>query len=84
MLGRAHLAAELVRRRQPGRQDRRRRGGPFRAQRQGRMGGERVTVQRLTVVRVDADRNLILIKGAIPGPKKSFVVIKNTVKPGKN
>ena len=50
----------------------------------GRMGGERVTVQRLTVVRVDADRNLILIKGAIPGPKKSFVVIKNTVKPGKN
>ena len=50
----------------------------------GRMGGERVTVQRLTVVRVDTDRNLILIKGAIPGPKKSFVVIKNTVKPGKN
>jgi len=50
----------------------------------GRMGGERVTVQRLTVVRVDEDRNLILIKGAIPGPKKSFVVIKNTCKPGKN
>ena len=50
----------------------------------GRMGGERVTVQRLTVVRVDKDRNLILIKGAIPGPKKSFVVIKNTCKPGKN
>ena len=49
----------------------------------GRMGGERVTVQRLTVVRVDADRNLILIKGAIPGPKKGFVVIKDTVKPAK-
>ena len=49
----------------------------------GRMGGERVTVQRLTVVRVDTDRNLILIKGAIPGPKKSFVVIKDTVKPAK-
>ena len=49
----------------------------------GHMGHERVTVQRLTVVRVDADRNLILIKGAIPGPKKSFVVIKNTVKPNK-
>ena len=49
----------------------------------GRMGGERVTVQHLTVVRVDADRNLILIKGAIPGPKKSFVVIKDTVKPVK-
>ena len=49
----------------------------------GRMGGERVTVQRLTVVRVDADRNLILIKGAIPGPKRGFVVIKDTVKPAK-
>lgn len=49
----------------------------------GRMGGERATVQRLTVVRVDADRNLILIKGAIPGPKKGFVVIKDTVKPAK-
>ena len=47
----------------------------------GRMGGERVTVQRLTIVRVDTDRNLILIKGAIPGPKKGFVVIKDTVKP---
>ena len=49
----------------------------------GRMGGERVTVQRLTVVRMDTDRNLILIKGAIPGPKKGFVVIKDTVKPAK-
>ena len=50
----------------------------------GHMGGERVTVQRLTVVRIDADRNLILIKGAIPGPKKGLVIIKNTIKPGKN
>lgn len=50
----------------------------------GRMGDAQVTVQRLSVVRVDADRNLILIKGAIPGPKNSFVVIKNTIKPGKN
>ena len=49
----------------------------------GRMGGERVTVQRLTIVRVDTDRNLLLIKGAIPGPKKGFVVIKDTVKPAK-
>ena len=49
----------------------------------GHMGGERVTVQRLTIVRVDTDRNLILIKGAIPGPKKGFVVIKDTVKPAK-
>ena len=49
----------------------------------GQMGHERVTVQRLTVVKVDTDRNLILIKGAIPGPKKGFIVIKNTVKPKK-
>ncbi|BBB91359.1 MAG TPA: 50S ribosomal protein L3 [Methylomusa anaerophila] len=49
----------------------------------GRMGGNKVTVQRLSVVRVDVPRNLILIKGAIPGPKGSLVVVKNTVKPGK-
>ena len=50
----------------------------------GHMGGQRVTLQRLSVVRVDADRNLLLIKGAIPGPKNSLVMIKNTIKPGKN
>ena len=50
----------------------------------GHMGSERVTVQRLSVVRVDADRNLLLIKGAIPGPKKGLVIVKSTVKPGKN
>ena len=49
----------------------------------GQMGRDRITIQRLTVVKVDTDRNLILIKGAIPGPKKSLVVIKNTVKPKK-
>lgn len=49
----------------------------------GRMGGQKVTVQRLTVARVDTDRNLILIKGAIPGPKGGLVFIKDTVKPGK-
>ncbi len=49
----------------------------------GHMGHEKVTVQRLSIVRVDAERNLILIKGSVPGPKKSFVVIKNTVKPKK-
>ena len=49
----------------------------------GRMGGERTTVQRLTVVRVDKDRNLLLIKGAIPGPKKGFVIVRETVKPKK-
>lgn len=50
----------------------------------GRMGGQKVTVQRLSIVKVDAERNLLLIKGAIPGPKKGFVIVKNTVKPGKN
>lgn len=49
----------------------------------GRMGGQRVTVQRLSVVKVDTNRNLLLIKGAIPGPKKGFVIIKETVKPKK-
>jgi len=49
----------------------------------GRMGGTQVTVQRLKVARVDAERNLILIKGAVPGPKGSFIIIRNTVKPKK-
>ena len=49
----------------------------------GQMGHARVTVQRLSVVRVDAERNLILIKGAIPGPKKGLVVVRATVKPDK-
>ncbi|WP_067934888.1 50S ribosomal protein L3 [Alicyclobacillus kakegawensis] len=46
----------------------------------GRMGGERTTVQNLTVVRVDAERNLLLIKGSIPGPKNSFVTVRSAVK----
>ncbi|MBA2876763.1 50S ribosomal protein L3 [Thermaerobacillus caldiproteolyticus] len=46
----------------------------------GRMGGERVTVQNLTVVKVDPERNLILVKGNVPGPKKGLVVIKSAVK----
>ncbi|MBC9785253.1 50S ribosomal protein L3 [Heliobacillus mobilis] len=46
----------------------------------GRMGHERVTVQKLQVVRVDAERNLLLIKGAIPGPKRGLVMIKSSVK----
>lgn len=49
----------------------------------GRMGGVRTTVQRLTIVRVDTNRNLLLIKGAIPGAKKSLVIVKETVKPQK-
>ena len=50
----------------------------------GHMGSERVTVQRLTVVRVDADRNLRLSKGAIPGPNKILVIVKSTIKKKKN
>ncbi|MDR9434556.1 50S ribosomal protein L3 [Pontimonas sp.] len=46
----------------------------------GRMGNERVTVMNLTVVRVDAERNLILIKGAVPGPKGRLVFVRNARK----
>lgn len=46
----------------------------------GRLGREKVTVQCLKVVKVYADRNLILIKGAIPGPKRGLVIIKDSVK----
>ena len=46
----------------------------------GHMGAVRITVQNLEVVRVDAEQNLILVKGAVPGPKKSLVTIKETVK----
>lgn len=46
----------------------------------GRMGGARTTVQNLVVVRIDAERNLLLIKGAIPGPKKSFVTVRTAKK----
>lgn len=46
----------------------------------GRMGGERVTIQNLEIVRVDVDRKIILIKGAVPGPKKGIVFIHNAVK----
>ena len=46
----------------------------------GQMGGVQVTIQNLEVVRVDAENNLILVKGAVPGPKKSLVTLKETVK----
>lgn len=46
----------------------------------GHMGVDRVTVQNLAVVRVDAERGLLLVRGAIPGPKGGLVVIKDTVK----
>ena len=46
----------------------------------GHMGSEHVTVQNLEVVRVDAERNLLLIKGAVPGAKGGLVTVKSTVK----
>lgn len=49
----------------------------------GKMGNERVTVQNLVVVRVDAENNLLLIKGAIPGPKGGLVTVQETIKVSK-
>ncbi|MDD3613825.1 MAG: 50S ribosomal protein L3 [Caldicoprobacterales bacterium] len=46
----------------------------------GRMGFDKVSVQNLEIVKVDKDRNLLLIKGALPGPKGTLLTIKNTVK----
>jgi large subunit ribosomal protein L3 len=46
----------------------------------GRMGAEQVTVQNLEVVRIDVENNVILVKGAVPGPKKAMVTLKETVK----
>lgn len=46
----------------------------------GHMGAERVTIQNLEIVKVDTENNLLLIKGAIPGPKKGLVVVKQAVK----
>ncbi|MBQ3405930.1 MAG: 50S ribosomal protein L3 [Lachnospiraceae bacterium] len=46
----------------------------------GQMGNKRVTIQNLEIVRVDAENNLILVRGAVPGPKKSLVTLKETVK----
>ena len=46
----------------------------------GHLGAERVTVQNLTVAKVDVENNLIAIKGAIPGPKKGIVVVVDSVK----
>ena len=49
----------------------------------GHMGNKKVTVQNLEIVKVDAENNLLLVKGAVPGPKKSLVTIKETVKSAK-
>lgn len=46
----------------------------------GHMGAENVTIQNLEIVRVDAERDLLLVKGAVPGPKGGMVAIKSTVK----
>ena len=49
----------------------------------GHMGAKKVTVQNLEIVQVDVENNLLLVKGAVPGPKKCLVTIKETVKSGK-
>ena len=49
----------------------------------GQMGHKKITIQNLEVVRVEAEKNLLLVKGAVPGPKKSLVTIKETVKVSK-
>ena len=49
----------------------------------GQMGNKKITVQNLEVVRVDAENNLLLVKGAVPGPKKALVTIKESVKASK-
>lgn len=46
----------------------------------GRMGGQTTTIQNLEIVRVDADKNVILVKGNVPGPKKSMVEIRSSKK----
>ena len=46
----------------------------------GQMGNKRITIQNLEIVKVDAENNLILVKGAVPGPKKSLVTLKAAVK----
>jgi large subunit ribosomal protein L3 len=46
----------------------------------GHMGNEKITIQNLDVVRIDTDRNLLLVKGAVPGPKGSYVIIKDSIK----
>lgn len=46
----------------------------------GHLGAEKVTVQNLTVVKIDAENNLLAIKGAVPGPNGGYVVVKDSVK----
>ncbi|MNR34124.1 50S ribosomal protein L3 [compost metagenome] len=46
----------------------------------GHLGNETVTIQGLEIIKVDVERNVLLVKGSIPGPKQGFVKIKETVK----
>ena len=46
----------------------------------GHMGAKQITVQNLEVVRIDTEKNLILVKGSVPGPKKALITLKETVK----
>ena len=46
----------------------------------GHLGVEKVTIQNLDIIKIDAEKNIIAIKGAIPGPKGGLVIIKNSVK----
>jgi large subunit ribosomal protein L3 len=46
----------------------------------GHMGAKRITIQNLEIVRVDAENNLLLVKGAVPGPKKALITIRESVK----
>jgi large subunit ribosomal protein L3 len=46
----------------------------------GRMGGERVTIQHLEVIEIDAEKNLIAVKGSVPGNENSYLIIRNSVK----
>ena len=49
----------------------------------GHMGAKKITIQNLEIVRIDAENNLLLVKGAVPGPKKALVTIKESVKADK-
>ena len=49
----------------------------------GHMGHKQITVQNLEIVKVDVENNLLLVKGAVPGPKKALATVKETVKSGK-
>jgi large subunit ribosomal protein L3 len=46
----------------------------------GRMGGEKTTVQNLRVVKIDAEKKVLMVKGAVPGPRQSVVIVKKSKK----